>query len=189
MRFVHSTILAALLFGCSERSGPPVEYVIPDGFRGLFRISPNPNAPPIPFVDGRCIVDIPQSGLLLVRDMEPFRRFHSGAARYTSGALLPVAVSASTSEDIQLFYLSTDSDGNSWWLVGPGAREHACLTMRLEILTPRHWTHPSKNFLRQWYSRIGYVPKTTEPFESMYPELVPELATECDFTVWHKSLA
>ena len=113
-------------------------------------ISPNPNAPPIPFVDGRCIVDIPQSGLLLVRDMEPFRRFHSGAARYTSGALLPVAVSASTSEDIQLFYLSTDSDGNSWWLVGPGAREHACLTMRLEILTPRHWTHPSKNFLRQW---------------------------------------
>jgi GNAT superfamily N-acetyltransferase len=69
------------------------------------------------------------------------------------------------------------------------AREHACHTMRLEILTPRHWTHPSKSFLRQWYSRIGYEPQTTEPFESMYPELVPELATECDFTVWHKSLA
>jgi GNAT superfamily N-acetyltransferase len=29
------------------------------------------------------------------------------------------------------------------------AREHACHTMRLEILTPRRWTHPSKNFLRQ----------------------------------------
>jgi len=69
------------------------------------------------------------------------------------------------------------------------AREHASHTMRLEILTPRHWTHPSKNFLKQWYSRIGYAPQTTEPFESMYPELVPELATECDFTVWHKSLA
>jgi GNAT superfamily N-acetyltransferase len=69
------------------------------------------------------------------------------------------------------------------------AREQACHTIRLEILTPRHWTHPSKEFLRQWYSRIGYAPQTTEPFESMYPELVPELATECDFTVWHKSLA
>jgi GNAT superfamily N-acetyltransferase len=34
------------------------------------------------------------------------------------------------------------------------AREHACHTMRLEILTPRTWTHPSKEFLRQWYSRI-----------------------------------
>jgi GNAT superfamily N-acetyltransferase len=69
------------------------------------------------------------------------------------------------------------------------ARQHACHTMRLEVLTPRHWTHPSKEFLRQWYSRIGYAPQTTEPFESMHPELVPELATECDFTVWHKSLA
>ena len=69
------------------------------------------------------------------------------------------------------------------------AREHACHTMRLELLTPRHWTHPSKEFLRQWYSRIGYAPKTTEPFESMHPELVPELATDCDFTIWHKSLA
>jgi GNAT superfamily N-acetyltransferase len=69
------------------------------------------------------------------------------------------------------------------------ARQHACRTMRLEILTPRHWTHPSKDFLRQWYCRIGYAPQTTEPFESMHPELMPDLATECDFTVWHKSLA
>jgi GNAT superfamily N-acetyltransferase len=69
------------------------------------------------------------------------------------------------------------------------AGENACHTMRLEILTPRNWTHPSKEFLRQWYSRIGYAPQTAEPFESMHPELVPELATECDFTVWHKSVA
>ena len=68
------------------------------------------------------------------------------------------------------------------------ARESACHTMRLELLTPRHWNHPSKEFLRQWYFRIGYTPQTTEAFESMHPELVPELATECDFTVWHKPL-
>ena len=68
------------------------------------------------------------------------------------------------------------------------ARERECHTMRLELLTPRHWTHPSKDFLRQWYAKIGYAPQTTEPLESMYPELVPELATECDFTVWHQSL-
>jgi GNAT superfamily N-acetyltransferase len=68
------------------------------------------------------------------------------------------------------------------------ARQNACHTMRLEILSPRHWTHPSKEFLKKWYSRIGYVPKTTESLESMHPELVPELATECDFTIWHKSL-
>ena len=68
------------------------------------------------------------------------------------------------------------------------ARDVACHTMRLEILTPRNWTHPSKEFLKQWYSRIGYTPQASEPFETLHPELVPELATECDFTVWHKSL-
>jgi GNAT superfamily N-acetyltransferase len=69
------------------------------------------------------------------------------------------------------------------------ARRQGCHTMRLELLTPRHWTHPSKTFLTGWYSRIGYAPHATEPLESMHPELVPELATECDFTVWRKSLA
>jgi len=69
------------------------------------------------------------------------------------------------------------------------ARDMACHTMRLELLTPRNWTHPSKEFLRKWYSRSGYKPQATESFEILHPELVPELATECDFTVWHKSLA
>jgi GNAT superfamily N-acetyltransferase len=61
-------------------------------------------------------------------------------------------------------------------------------TMQLELLTPRSWMHPSKEFLKGWYTRIGYVPQFTEPFEKMYPELVGELATECDFTVWRKQL-
>jgi GNAT superfamily N-acetyltransferase len=61
-------------------------------------------------------------------------------------------------------------------------------TMRLELLTPRSWSHPSKEFLKAWYSRIGYEPQFTEPLEKTHPELVRELATDCDFTVWHKRL-
>ena len=68
------------------------------------------------------------------------------------------------------------------------ARDRGCHTMRLEILTPRHWSHPSKTFLQRWYARIGYSPQATESFEAMHPELLPGLATECDFTVWHKAL-
>jgi hypothetical protein len=60
--------------------------------------------------------------------------------------------------------------------------------MRLELLTPRNWTHPSKEFLKKWYSRIGYAPYATESLETTHPHLVQELATECEFTVWHKSL-
>lgn len=69
------------------------------------------------------------------------------------------------------------------------ARERQCLTMRLELLTPRHWTHPVKAFLRDWYTRLGYVPRSTEPFEAHFPEAGAELATECDFTVWEKALS
>jgi GNAT superfamily N-acetyltransferase len=63
-----------------------------------------------------------------------------------------------------------------------------CRTMRLELLTPRTWTHPSKEFLKKWYSKIGYRPQATEPFEVLYPDLIPELATDCDFTIWLKPL-
>ena len=45
-----------------------------------------------------------------------------------------------------------------------------------------------KEFLAAWYARIAYAPQGTESLERMYPNLVPELATDCDFTVWHKSL-
>ncbi|HEY7183404.1 MAG TPA: GNAT family N-acetyltransferase [Blastocatellia bacterium] len=69
------------------------------------------------------------------------------------------------------------------------ARDMECHTMRLELLTPRNWTHPSKEFLKKWYSRIGYKPQATESLEILHPELVSDLATECDFTVWYKSLA
>jgi GNAT superfamily N-acetyltransferase len=69
------------------------------------------------------------------------------------------------------------------------ARQQGCHTMRLELLTPRHWKNPRKEFLTAWYARIGYAPQNTEPLERMYPNLVPELATDCDFTVWHKPLA
>jgi len=69
------------------------------------------------------------------------------------------------------------------------AREMACHTMRLELLAPRNWTHPSKEFLKNWYSRIGYKPQAAESLEILHPELVPELATECDYTVWYKPLA
>lgn len=74
-------------------------------------------------------------------------------------------------------------DGAEHW-----ARDAGCHTMRLELLTPRAWAQPSKELLKKWYSRIGYIPQTTEPLERLHPELAPELATECEFTIWHKSL-
>src|SRR5215469_10243698 len=36
------------------------------------------------------------------------------------------------------------------------AKRRRCHTMQLEVLVPRAWTHPSKDFLTDWYTRSGY---------------------------------
>jgi len=61
-------------------------------------------------------------------------------------------------------------------------------TMQLEVLVPRQWSHPSKEFLKAWYTRLGYRPVRTGQVEESYPELAPLLATPCDFVIYHKSL-
>jgi ribosomal protein S18 acetylase RimI-like enzyme len=61
-------------------------------------------------------------------------------------------------------------------------------TMRLEVLVPRDWTHPVKEFLVGWYTRIGYRVARTGSLDEAYPALVPLLATPCDFVIYHKDL-
>lgn len=60
--------------------------------------------------------------------------------------------------------------------------------MQLELLVPRHWSHPSKVFLHDWYTRIGYQPVRKGTIDESYPHLAPLLATPCDFVVYHKAL-
>ncbi len=73
------------------------------------------------------------------------------------------------------------------------AEEHSraagCTRMQLELLVPREWTHPSKEFLAGWYGRLGYRVVETATIESAYPNLAPQLATPCDFLVYHRDLA
>jgi len=68
------------------------------------------------------------------------------------------------------------------------SREQGLDTMQLEVLVPRQWSHPSKEFLMAWYTRIGYRPVRSGQIEESYPELAPHLATPCDFVIYHKSL-
>jgi hypothetical protein len=57
------------------------------------------------------------------------------------------------------------------------------------VLVPRDWTHPVKEFLAGWYSRIGYRVVRTGSLDEAYPALVPLLATQCDFVIYHKDLS
>jgi len=68
------------------------------------------------------------------------------------------------------------------------ARARGLETMQLEILVPREWTHPSKEFLRGWYGRRGYRLVRTGRLDEAYPHLAPLLATACDFEIHEKRL-
>jgi GNAT superfamily N-acetyltransferase len=66
------------------------------------------------------------------------------------------------------------------------SRRRGLTVMQLELLVPRGWSHPTKEYLHAWYTRIGYRPVRTGGVEEMYPHLAPLLATPCDFVVYHK---
>ncbi|GII53961.1 GNAT family N-acetyltransferase [Planotetraspora thailandica] len=61
-------------------------------------------------------------------------------------------------------------------------------TMQLELLVPRGWAHPSKEFLAGWYGRLGYRRVDVGAIEEAHPTLAPLLATPCDYLVYRKDL-
>jgi GNAT superfamily N-acetyltransferase len=68
------------------------------------------------------------------------------------------------------------------------ARTRGLAQMQLELLVPRTWSHPVKEFLKRWYERIGYRAIRVGRLDEAYPLLVPQLATPCDFIIYHKEL-
>ncbi|MEV6879456.1 GNAT family N-acetyltransferase [Amycolatopsis sp. NPDC051128] len=69
------------------------------------------------------------------------------------------------------------------------SRDAGCREMQLELLVPREWTHPSKQFLAEWYGRLGYRVTHRADLAEDYPHLAPSLATPCDFLIYRKELA
>jgi GNAT superfamily N-acetyltransferase len=67
-------------------------------------------------------------------------------------------------------------------------RERGRRAMQLELLVPREWQHPNKEFLKAWYGRIGYRVIRTGSMAEAYPHLAPMLATPCDLLGYVKPL-
>ena len=61
-------------------------------------------------------------------------------------------------------------------------------SMQLELLVPTSWEHPSKQFLHEWYSRLGYRVARRGTLGESYPELEPLLATTCELVIYRKEL-
>ncbi len=68
------------------------------------------------------------------------------------------------------------------------SRERGMRVIQLELLVPRAWRHPSKEFLKALYGRSGYRIVRTGTIDDAYPRLAPLLATACDFQIYEKPL-
>ncbi len=68
------------------------------------------------------------------------------------------------------------------------AMDKGCKIMQLNLLTPKEWPHPKKEFLKAWYERLGYVLQGIVPFEKVEPAQINDLATPCHFVVYRKNL-
>ena len=68
------------------------------------------------------------------------------------------------------------------------SHDRGLLAMQLELLVPLTWSHPSKEFLDDWYRRIGYRVVRRTSVDLLQPELAPLLATPCEFVVYEKPL-
>eukprot|EP00943_MAST-04B_sp_MAST-4B-sp1_P009522 g9522.t1 len=63
-----------------------------------------------------------------------------------------------------------------------------CKQIRLELLAPKDYVHPFKHRLDQWYTKLKYVKGKTEDFMAAFPQIAPNLAVPCNFTVYIKDL-
>jgi GNAT superfamily N-acetyltransferase len=68
------------------------------------------------------------------------------------------------------------------------SRARGMQAMQLELLVPREWGQPTKEFLGAWYARRGYRLIDIVDFEEDYPHLAPLLATPCDLQIHRKAL-
>ena len=74
----------------ANKSGPPVEIVLPDGYTGpVYLIEDKANGTEIRLANGRYLVEMPGNCRLRVKTLEPFQHWHPEALRYANGTIVP----------------------------------------------------------------------------------------------------
>jgi GNAT superfamily N-acetyltransferase len=68
------------------------------------------------------------------------------------------------------------------------SRSRGHRTMQLELLVPLEWKHPFKEFLSDWYERMGYRVTRKVSIKDFHPALAPLLDTPCELRIYHKEL-
>jgi hypothetical protein len=118
MRSINATLLSilALVFSGCDRSGPPVRFVLPEGFRGVFQISVDrQNGSELTQSNGTIIIIVPTNACVVAKDDRFLTRWHKETASYPSGKLFSSEVYHTNA--LALRGLSA-SQHTSWKLIG-----------------------------------------------------------------------
>jgi hypothetical protein len=99
-------LIAACAFSCHSRdetikeramkaygiqAGPPIKFVLQNGFHGLIEIRLDSNlGKDLPLTNGEYRVEIPQTGILTVASFKPFQKTHETEASYSNGDKIPL---------------------------------------------------------------------------------------------------
>lgn len=67
-------------------------------------------------------------------------------------------------------------------------QENKLQKIQLELLVPDERTHPFKEILAKWYTRLGYEEIGIESVADFLPDLNQKLAIPCHFIIFQKNL-
>ena len=110
-RLLSLMLLSLLFFGCAEREGPPIHFIVPTGFTGKVDIIQDTrNGVALPKQGGTLVCVLPATGKLQVSSLKPFNSWHSETAAYADGTVI---LPRSGTNSISLFGLGGFASGNN----------------------------------------------------------------------------
>jgi hypothetical protein len=102
----------------ANKSGTPVEFVVPDGYAGPVILMLDPkDGMEITRQDGKYMILIPADGFLRVRSFDPLERWHEETWTYAGGRIIPDAKLAAQPDPDRVMLRggnSAESEGVRW---------------------------------------------------------------------------
>ena len=97
-----------------------VEFILPESYEGAFKLIEDKKAgAEIHPIGGELRIEVPESGIVRLKDLRVFREWHNPRARYAGGAFIPLGVGQSSdTKTLAFFSLWINSSGEIYYFVG-----------------------------------------------------------------------
>jgi len=113
-----SAASVCLMIACSAK-GRDLELLIPEGFRGMFKIVPNKNGVPAKRKEtGELSFLVATNGICATSTADAFKHWHSLSVITYRGKRVQVGTSQDTKAAVQLRPLGSDDTGTYYFFIG-----------------------------------------------------------------------